>query len=219
MSREKSMSVEQQILEIGRMEARARRAARRVGLVARKSRGRVGTPDNLGGFAIIDPSTNSYLLGWSYDLDPEDVIEFCALRDPTKSGESVAMTASSRVDRVLALRSAALEVLGAETTMVEVQGLPGRFPSASTREIDILHRTPFQRIPGKSRRLKDAGASPRQRGHRAPMSLPYGLDIWFRQKRVLSVEWSADDAELNILSFRRGRWEDALIGSAIKTGR
>lgn len=60
---------------VWRMEARARRAARRVGLVARKSRWRVGTPDNCGGFAIIDPSTNFILDGWRYDLEPEDVVE------------------------------------------------------------------------------------------------------------------------------------------------
>jgi hypothetical protein len=40
------------------IEHRARRAARRVGLVARKSRWRAGTIDNLGGFQLIKPLPN-----------------------------------------------------------------------------------------------------------------------------------------------------------------
>ena len=37
------------------LDARARRAARHVGLMARKSRWRCGTIDNLGGYRLIDP--------------------------------------------------------------------------------------------------------------------------------------------------------------------
>jgi len=59
------------------MEARARRAAKRVGWLARKSRWRAGTIDNYGGFAIIDPFHNNILYGEKFDLSAEDVIEIC----------------------------------------------------------------------------------------------------------------------------------------------
>jgi len=42
-------------------ESRARRAAKRVGLVARKSRWRRGTCDNRGGIIVLKPFTNDWL--------------------------------------------------------------------------------------------------------------------------------------------------------------
>ena len=58
-------------------EVRARRAAIRVGWIARKSRWRAGTNDNYGGFAIIDPFRNNILYGEKFDLSAEDVIGIC----------------------------------------------------------------------------------------------------------------------------------------------
>jgi hypothetical protein len=59
------------------IEARARRAARRVGLVARKTRWRRGTIDNFGGFMLIDGHTNNVVDGERFDLSAEDVIDHC----------------------------------------------------------------------------------------------------------------------------------------------
>ena len=59
------------------LEARARRAAARAGYVACKSRWRRDSLDNLGGFMLIDPSTNAPVRGFRYDLDAQDVIGFC----------------------------------------------------------------------------------------------------------------------------------------------
>jgi hypothetical protein len=56
---------------------RARRAARKMGLVARRSRWRTNTIDNQGGFRVIDPLNNLILAGERYDLTAGDVIEFC----------------------------------------------------------------------------------------------------------------------------------------------
>ena len=63
------------------IEARARRAAKRVGWVARKSRWRAGTVDNHGEFTIIDQFHNNILYGEKFDLSAEDVIEIC-MPDP-----------------------------------------------------------------------------------------------------------------------------------------
>lgn len=57
-------------------KARARRAAYRVGLVARKSR-RYHPLENLGGFILIDPTMNIPVAGFKWDLTAEDVIEYC----------------------------------------------------------------------------------------------------------------------------------------------
>jgi hypothetical protein len=59
------------------IDARARRAAKRLGLVASKTRWRRDSVDNYGKFTLIDPYRNSILAGEKYDLDGEAVIEFC----------------------------------------------------------------------------------------------------------------------------------------------
>jgi hypothetical protein len=60
-----------------RMDSKARRAARRVGLIASKTRWRRNSVDNHGGFMLRDPRTNFPVLGQRWDLEAEDVIEFC----------------------------------------------------------------------------------------------------------------------------------------------
>ena len=50
------------------LEGRARRAAKRVGLLARKSRQRVGTIDNHGDFCLVDPFRNAIVAGERFDL-------------------------------------------------------------------------------------------------------------------------------------------------------
>jgi hypothetical protein len=59
-------------------EQRARRAARRIGLVARKSRWRLGSVDNLGGFMLFDIETNTIVDGVRFDLTAGYVIDYCA---------------------------------------------------------------------------------------------------------------------------------------------
>ena len=58
-------------------ESRARRAAQRAGLVARKSRWRAGTIDNYGEFMLLDPDSNIPVAGFQYDMDAEEVIAYC----------------------------------------------------------------------------------------------------------------------------------------------
>jgi hypothetical protein len=55
-------------------EAMARRAAQRVGLVARKSRGALSN-DNHGGFRLVDPFCNRIIAGEKFNLTPEEVVE------------------------------------------------------------------------------------------------------------------------------------------------
>jgi hypothetical protein len=58
-------------------EHRARRIAKKAGLVARKSRWRCDTVDNRGAFMLIDPYRNAVVAGERFDLPAEIVVEFC----------------------------------------------------------------------------------------------------------------------------------------------
>jgi hypothetical protein len=53
-----------------------RRIAKQLGLELKKSRGRKWSIDNQLGYRIINPSTNTILLGEKYDLDLSEVASF-----------------------------------------------------------------------------------------------------------------------------------------------
>ena len=55
------------------IEARARRAAKRVGLIVRRSRRH---DDNLGGFMLLD-DRDRIVVGARFDLMPKAVIDLC----------------------------------------------------------------------------------------------------------------------------------------------
>jgi len=59
------------------LDGRARRAAKRVGLRARKSRWRVGTVDNYGEYALTDLHTNYIVAGERFNLSADEVIALC----------------------------------------------------------------------------------------------------------------------------------------------
>jgi hypothetical protein len=59
------------------LEAKARRAALRVGLKACKSRWRANSIDNRGAFQVIDPMRNWVIAGEKYDMSAQEVIDYC----------------------------------------------------------------------------------------------------------------------------------------------
>ena len=59
-------------------ESQARRAAKRVGLQARKSRWRANSIDNRGGFQIMDPMRNWIVAAEKFNFTADDVVGFCA---------------------------------------------------------------------------------------------------------------------------------------------
>jgi hypothetical protein len=69
--------MERELTSDNAMEQRARRAARRVGLMARKTRWRANTVDNHGGFMLIEPRGNYPVAGFRFDLTAEQVIAYC----------------------------------------------------------------------------------------------------------------------------------------------
>lgn len=60
------------------IDARARRAAKRVGLRIAKTRWRKGTIDNMGGYQILDLYSNCVFAGYRFDMSAEEVIEYCS---------------------------------------------------------------------------------------------------------------------------------------------
>lgn len=58
-------------------EAQARRAAKKAGLQALKSR-RQQSIDNFGGFMLVEPDGNYVVAGERFDLEPADVIRICS---------------------------------------------------------------------------------------------------------------------------------------------
>ncbi len=60
------------------LEARARRAAGRVGLYAMKTRCCRGTVDNYGQFMIMEPNRNRVVAGERFNMSAQQVIDYCA---------------------------------------------------------------------------------------------------------------------------------------------
>ena len=59
------------------LDARARRAAKRIGLRAVKSTWRRESCDNHGGYMLVDVWNNSVVDGVRYELTAEQVIDYC----------------------------------------------------------------------------------------------------------------------------------------------
>jgi hypothetical protein len=73
---ERRKAVRASIRAASARDGAARRAATKAGLKVTKSRGGRDTPDNLGGFQLVD--RNIVVEGEHYDLSADDVIRLCA---------------------------------------------------------------------------------------------------------------------------------------------
>jgi hypothetical protein len=119
---------------------------------------------------------------------------------------------TSRIQRAIQLQAAALTILRLRGSFEEMQGLDGKVLKAEFDSFHLSLRTPFSRMPEPTQSFKHAAAVL----GRSYTSSRYGLDVWAPRK-VLNVEWNHED-RLEIVSFRRGIWEDLLIAEAARTG-
>ena len=79
----------------------------------------------------------------------------------------------------------------------------GRF-----HEFRFVYRTAFGKLLREPRPRAVLEAILHQQNGRR--KLPFGLDIWYMEPKVLNVEW--DDAGLiHVVYFHRGSWEDELL--------
>ena len=69
------------------LEQKARRVAKSSGFVAKKSRWRAHSIDNLGGFEIVEAYFNRIEEGERFDMTAEDVIKYCQDYEGMLAGE------------------------------------------------------------------------------------------------------------------------------------
>lgn len=118
-------------------------------------------------------------------------------------------TTSRCFTRILELREAALAIVKNRGAWEDVSGM--KFLGATIGSISIGHRGRFQRLPQISSQVKYLAAL---HGLPVRMNLPYGLDIWMTgEGKVLNLEWD-DAGAFELVSYRRGIWEDELLGVA-----
>jgi hypothetical protein len=110
----------------------------------------------------------------------------------------------TKLFRALELRDIAIKVL-------KLRGARGPTDRKTTLQLqtDDLHmllRTPFQRFPDapKTEHMNDLAAL---NGVMRTHPLPYGLDIWSAQEKVLSLSW---DGNCKLTNFQPGSWEAKL---------
>jgi hypothetical protein len=104
----------------------------------------------------------------------------------------------------LAMRDHLVPLVRAHGT-IEVQRDAVRVVTWRPGELRLEHWTPFNDLqPGEA--SSPGYRQALQRQHAEP-DLPYGLNVWFSETRVLSVLW-ADDGRFQVADFSRGSWEE-----------
>lgn len=125
------------------------------------------------------------------------------------------MKSTNRLQAALRLRDAAIAALRAHGEMSVIECVPGRVLTADIGEISILHSTPFQKLHLLTPDLAlKAALFEQETGKKATLNLPYGLDIWSAGRKVLNLQWSDDDRQVNLVTFKRGAWEASLLAGS-----
>jgi hypothetical protein len=69
------------------IEQRARRAAKRAGWSAKKSRWRADSPDNHGGFMVVEGRPNLCLAGSRYEMSAQVALDFVPQHAPVDTDQ------------------------------------------------------------------------------------------------------------------------------------
>jgi len=113
---------------------------------------------------------------------------------------------ASSDDRARAIRDHVLPLLR-EHGALEIQRDTVRLIELRTGPWTFRHWTPFNDLlPGEASSPGCRHAIERQ--HSQP-DMPYGLDVW-RGARMLRILWAADET-IEVTTFVRGPWEDAVL--------
>ena len=106
------------------------------------------------------------------------------------------------------IRDIAVRKIQAEGSFIDLKGIGPVF-NWQRDDLLMMYRTPFQKLPsakrGILRKYMEAGIMPKAK-------LPYGLDIWDMDGKVmvLNIEWD-DKGRVELVSFRRGDWEQKIL--------
>jgi hypothetical protein len=114
----------------------------------------------------------------------------------------------NRLARVVMLRTAAFRILERHGAWRDIKAGPGQTPvfCAQLMGLSLGFRAP--------RYLMTAAGDKTTYAMKFYGRLPYGLDIW-EMNKVLNMEW-ASDGKIDIVSFRRGSWEEVLLSAAYR---
>jgi hypothetical protein len=116
------------------------------------------------------------------------------------------MDKATKLARALEIRANVLRVLPG---LGEWRGEgKNRHLGAKIGSISVSYRTPFQALPKVPEQLRYMQALLGGKDN-----LPYGLDVWTPEKKVLNLEWD-DAGTVEIVSFKPGEWEGALAIAA-----
>ena len=119
---------------------------------------------------------------------------------------------TARLRRVVEIRDASLALTrskGRWSGSFVADGLTWMIRVGSIGALRVALRIPFTPPPELSDQLRYMVAGvPRVQ----LVEHPFGLDVW-AGKKVLNLKWSDND-EFNVVSFRRGTWEDELLKAA-----
>jgi hypothetical protein len=115
---------------------------------------------------------------------------------------------AEKLRRATILRDAALEMLRREGNWQTTAGEHClRLLHYEGTGFLMLHRTPFQQVPVSTKLVKEGFSERFQR----ELDKQYGLDIWVCGKgKVVNLIWNRNEP-LEIVSFKRGSWENDLL--------
>jgi hypothetical protein len=115
------------------------------------------------------------------------------------------MNAAARNDRVFAARDLGVRLARERGGAESISGSDCRLLVARIGDLMLAFRTPFQPLPADppapSYQAALVAAGKQTKG--------YGLDIWFRGRKVLNLEWDEPD-DLDVRSYKPGPWEEAM---------
>lgn len=120
----------------------------------------------------------------------------------------------TRLDRALIVRDAVLGWLRDNGREEVISGF--RVRGGEVAGFRFIYRTPFSRVPLNGLKPRNFGeAAILQR--RGPVNLPYALDVWWGDRKVMLIEW-AHDGSPDLASFTKGQWDSELLAAVAPTG-
>lgn len=120
---------------------------------------------------------------------------------------------TTRLEAAVFIRDAALIKIRAEGEFENLQNFDPMLSWDAPKELGYnMHmslRSPFQKLPPQSPKLvKQRALSGLYQ--RRKVNLPWGLNIWTGRK-ALNIEWDEQTDQVDLVSFRRGDWENAVL--------
>ncbi len=109
------------------------------------------------------------------------------------------MARTAHLQKLLNIRAKALQLVKQRGAWVQVGST--NLLIAKPGQLTVAYRTPFQRLPAEDETTWYECAFISGKAN-----LPYGLEAWHSDKKVLNIEWD-DEGGVEVLSYRPGEWE------------